>query len=127
MGFAHYIGSMWPHFDVPYGMGYVLKPFVFGIEWMGVLVRNIVLAVRLFANMFAGHVVVATILIFIYTAGKLMVANEMHPAMWGTISALSVVGQVMLSLLELFVAFLQAYIFTFLASLFMGIAMHPAH
>ena len=40
------------------------------IELMGVLVSNVVLAVRLFANMFAGHMVLATILIFIYVAGQ---------------------------------------------------------
>ncbi|HVS35665.1 MAG TPA: F0F1 ATP synthase subunit A, partial [Gemmataceae bacterium] len=121
MGFSHYVGSMWPHIDVPYGMGYVLKPLIFGLEWLGVLVRNAVLAVRLFANMFAGHVVLATILIFIYTAGSL------NPGLWGAISFMSVVGQVALSLLELFVAFLQAYIFTFLAAIFMGLAMNPGH
>jgi F-type H+-transporting ATPase subunit a len=123
MGTWHYLTSMWPHFDVPYGMGYVLKPFVFAIEWLGVIVRNAVLAVRLFANMFAGHVVLATILIFIYVAGK----PEVHVGLWGGITVLSVLGQVALSLLELFVAFLQAYIFTFLTSLFMGMALHPAH
>jgi len=121
MGFRHYVSSMWPHIEVPYGMGYVLKPMIFVLEWMGVIVRNAVLAVRLFANMFAGHVVLATILIFIYLAGT------SHPALWGGVTVLSVLGQVALSLLELFVAFLQAYIFTFLTSLFMGMAMHPAH
>jgi F-type H+-transporting ATPase subunit a len=121
MGFAKYLGSMWPHFDVPYGMGIILKPVLFALEWMGVLVRNLVLAVRLFANMLAGHIVLATILIFIY------VASELNPALWGTITVASIAGQVALSLLELFVAFLQAYIFTFLTSLFMGMALHPAH
>jgi F-type H+-transporting ATPase subunit a len=121
MGFGHYVASMWPHFDVPYGLGYVLKPLIFVLEWMGVIVRNGVLALRLFANMFAGHVVLATILIFIYVAGSL------SPALWGTITVTSVLGQVALSLLELFVAFLQAYIFTFLTSLFLGMALHPAH
>ncbi len=123
MGFGHYLTSMWPHFDVPYGLGYVLKPMIFLLEWMGVIVRNAVLAVRLFANMFAGHVVLATILIFIYVAGT---AGASY-ALWGTVTAASVLGQVALSLLELFVACLQAYIFTFLAALFMGMAMHPAH
>jgi F-type H+-transporting ATPase subunit a len=126
MGFGHYIMSMWPHFEVPYGLGYVIKPLVFLIEWMGVIVRNAVLAVRLFANMFAGHVVLAVILIFIAVAGT---ANQTFGdyALWGTVSVLSVLAQVALSLLELFVAFLQAYIFTFLASLFIGFAIHPAH
>ena len=77
----------------------VLKPFMFVIEWMGVLVRNLVLAVRLFANMFAGHVVLATILIFIYVAGSLS-----PRACGGRSRSLSVLGQVALSLLELFVA-----------------------
>jgi F-type H+-transporting ATPase subunit a len=121
MGFGHYVASMWPHFEVPYGLGYIFKPLVFVIEWMSVIVRNAVLAVRLFANMFAGHVVLATILIFIAVAGS------QHFALWGTISVLSVLAQVALSLLELFVAFLQAYIFVFLASLFIGFAIHPAH
>jgi F-type H+-transporting ATPase subunit a len=128
MGFTHYVTSMWPDIDVPFGLGIVLKPLIFGLEWLGVLVRNVVLAVRLFANMFAGHVVLATILIFIYIAWGLYQEN---PALnWGlgvSVSVLSVLAQVALSLLELFVACLQAYIFTFLASIFMGMAMHPAH
>jgi len=128
MGFGKYTASLWPHIDVPFGLGYILKPLIFGLEWLGVLVRNGVLAVRLFANMFAGHVVLATILIFIYTAGHLYRESPaLHWGLWGTVSLMSVLGQVALSLLELFVAFLQAYIFTFLTSIFMGMAMHPAH
>jgi F-type H+-transporting ATPase subunit a len=121
MGAGHYLQSLWPDMDVPFPLGYILKPLVFLIEISGVLVRNLVLAVRLFANMFAGHVVLATILIFIYLAGKTLFV------LWATITVSSVLGQVVLSLLELFIAFLQAYIFTFLTSLFMGLAMHPQH
>lgn len=91
------------------------------IEIVGVLVKNMVLAVRLFANMFAGHMVLATILIFIY------MAKELHPGMWSMITGASVFGILALSLLEIFVAFLQAFIFTFLTSLFMGMALHPQH
>jgi F-type H+-transporting ATPase subunit a len=47
--------------------------------------------------------------------------------LWGGITVSSVGAIVALSLLELFVAFLQAYIFTFLTSLFMGMALHPEH
>ena len=97
---------------------------IFLLEWMGVLVRNAVLAVRLFANMFAGHVVLATLLIFIWSAGT---AVGIGLGLWSAVTVSSVLGQVALSLLELFVACLQAYIFTFLAALFMGMAMHPAH
>jgi F-type H+-transporting ATPase subunit a len=121
MGFGHYVASMWPHIDLPFPLGYVVKPLIFVLEWFGVLVRNVVLAIRLFANMFAGHTVLATILIFIYTA------SSAGMALWATVTVSSVVGMVLLNLLELFVAFLQAFIFVFLTSLFMGMAMHPQH
>jgi F-type H+-transporting ATPase subunit a len=128
MGFGPYISSLWPHVDVPFGLGYVLKPLIFYLDWQGVLIRNAVLAVRLFANMFAGHVVLATLLIFIYTAGHLYQDTPaVNWSLWSTVTVLSVLGQLALSLLELFVAFLQAYIFVFLSAIFMGMAMHPAH
>jgi F-type H+-transporting ATPase subunit a len=117
-GSWRYLQSLWPHIDVPIpGVGLVIKLLVFVIEIVGILVRNAVLAVRLFANMFAGHMVLATILLFIT-----MAANT-HWALWSTITISSVLGIVALSLLELFVAFLQA----FLASLFMGMAINPQH
>lgn len=121
-GLGRYIGSLWPQIDLPmFPMGLPIKLLVFCLEVMGVLVRNAVLAIRLFANMFAGHMVVATILLFI------SMAQNLNPALWGTITISSVAGIVALSLLEIFVAFLQAYIFTFLSALFMGMAMHPQH
>jgi len=82
------------------------------------LIRHIVLAVRLFANMFAGHVVLAVILGFILMA---------YSNWWilGLVAPVSIGGVICLSLLELFVAFLQAYIFTFLSALFIGMAVHP--
>jgi F-type H+-transporting ATPase subunit a len=121
MGFWKYWKAMWPHIDVPFGMGYVLKPMIFGIEMAGTFIKASVLAVRLFANMFAGHTVLAMILSFIVLAGNAM------PLMWTGIATASVLGVAALSLLELFVAFLQAYIFVFLTSLFMGMALHPSH
>jgi F-type H+-transporting ATPase subunit a len=115
------MGTLWPQIDVPFPLGYVIQPLVFIIEIVGLLVRNAVLAVRLFANMFAGHMVLATILIFIYAA------REVNPGLWGAITLSSVFGILALSLLEIFVAFLQAYIFTFLTALFMGMALNPQH
>jgi F-type H+-transporting ATPase subunit a len=127
MGPIHYVKSLWPHIDLPpmFGVGivfgFVIKLMIFVIELFGTVIKSGVLAVRLFANMFAGHVVLATILLFIVAA-----RNLPFPA-WGGISVLSVLGVVALSLLELFVAFLQAYLFVFLTSLFMGMALHPQH
>jgi F-type H+-transporting ATPase subunit a len=121
-GSVRYAQSLWPQIDVPIpGLGFMIKVLVFSIEIVGIVVRNAVLAVRLFANMFAGHVVLATILFFIT-----MAANA-HPLLWGTITLSSVFGILALSLLELFVACLQAYIFTFLTALFMGMAISPQH
>ncbi len=117
MGVAGFWVGIVPHMDVPVWF----KPFLWGlmfvIEVSGLLIRHVVLAVRLFANMFAGHMVLAVILGFILMAWESNVFYLVMPA--------SVVGVVLLSLLELFVAFLQAYIFTFLSALFIGAAMHP--
>jgi F-type H+-transporting ATPase subunit a len=88
---------------------------MFVIEVAGLLIRHVVLSVRLFANMLAGHVVLAVILGFIGMATG-VITYLVTPA--------SILGVVALSMLELFVAFLQAYIFTFLAALFIGSASH---
>jgi F-type H+-transporting ATPase subunit a len=121
MGFGHYLQSQWPHMEIPFGMGIVLKPMIFFIEMFGTVIKSGVLAVRLFANMFAGHTVLAMILAFIVTSATAGLV------LWGAITSASVAGVVALSLLELFVAFLQSYIFVFLTALFMGMALHPQH
>lgn len=121
MGPAHYLKSYVPHIDVPFGMGYVLIPMIVLIEVIGNLIKAFVLAVRLFANMFAGHTVLAVILLFI-----IMVKDQSWFLFW-PITVASVVGVTALSLLELFVAFLQAFIFTFLTALFLGSTLHPQH
>jgi F-type H+-transporting ATPase subunit a len=120
MGFVPYVKSLWPAMEVPFAIGFWLKPMIFVIELFGTVIKAGVLAVRLFANMFAGHMVLAMILLFIVQAATNVV-------LWGGVTVASVLGVVALSLLELFVAFLQAYIFTFLTALFMGMALHPQH
>ncbi len=121
MGPLGYVKSLWPKIEIPLAIGIFLKPAIFGIEVVGTVIKSGVLAVRLFANMFAGHMVLATILFFIVAT-----ANS-APALRVGVTVASVVGVVALSLLELFVAFLQAYIFTFLTALFMGMALYPQH
>ena len=121
MGVGHYLKSYVPHIDIPFGMGYFVVPLIVLIEAFGNLIKAFVLAVRLFANVFAGHIVLAFILVFI-----VLVKHEGPFLFWG-VTASSVFGVTALSLLELFVAFLQAYVFTFLTSLFLGMALHPQH
>jgi len=108
-----------PHMDLPGAAAMVLIPMIFVIEILGLLIKHCVLAVRLLANMMGGHVVLAVIVAFIgasFSAGA---------AIWGGITLASVLGATTLSLLELFVAFLQAYIFVFLSAVFIGAAVHP--
>jgi F-type H+-transporting ATPase subunit a len=86
------------------------------LEIAGLFIKHFVLAVRLLANMLAGHVVLAVILAFI--------AVTAESILWYGVAPTSVLGAMALSLLELFVAFLQAYIFTFLSALFIGASLH---
>jgi F-type H+-transporting ATPase subunit a len=116
MGVTGFWVGIVPHLDVPWWLKPPLWGLMFVIEVAGLLIRHVVLAVRLFANMFAGHVVLAVILGFIVAAQGFL--------FWPVMGA-SVFGLVLLSLLELFVAFLQAYIFIFLSALFIGSAVHP--
>ena len=98
-------------------MKVVLVPVIWVIEFVGFVIKHGVLAVRLFANIMAGHTVIAVILGFIAaTAGS---------ALWYGVMPASIFGQVAIGMLELFVAFLQAYIFAFLAALFIRAAIHP--
>jgi F-type H+-transporting ATPase subunit a len=126
-GVGHYLKSTWPHIELGNNLvaklfGFVLSAAIWLIEMFGTVIKSFVLAVRLFANMFAGHMVLASILLFIVIVG-----NGGLNLLWGVVTFSSVAGVVALSLLELFVAFLQAYVFVFLTSLFMGMALHPEH
>lgn len=109
--------GMVPHMELPLLLAILLKPMLLAIEVVGLLIRHSVLAVRLLANMFAGHLVLAVILGFIVAAA--------HSTMlWLGVTCASLAGAVALDLLELLVAFLQAYIFAFLSALFIGMAVH---
>jgi len=117
LGPIHFWTAQVPHMDLPLPLAILLKPMIFVIEVVGMLIKHFILAMRLLANMMAGHLVLAVLVGFIAaTAG--------HMAWYGVAPA-SVLGATALSLLELFVAFLQAYIFTFLSALFIGMAVHP--
>ncbi len=91
------------------------------LEVIGLLAKSFALAIRLFANMLAGHILLAVLLSFIFMAGA-------ASAVMGFAIALPVVlGSVAIMCLELFVAFLQAFIFTFLTAVFIGMAVNIHH
>ncbi len=118
LGFGGFWKALCPSMDVPGAMKPLLIPMIWSIELLGLFIKHGVLAVRLFANIMAGHTVVAVFLGFIAMFG----AGEF---LFYVVTPASVLAQVGVGLLELFVAFLQAYIFAFLATLFIGTAVHP--
>jgi len=118
-GLMGYWVGMAPHIDLPLVVAIPLKPMLVLLEVMGLCVRHSVLAVRLLANMFAGHLVLFVIIWFIKVT-----ADSGFFVLWLGVTIGSVVGAVALSLLELLVAFLQAYIFAILSAVFIGTAVH---
>ena len=128
-GVVGYLKSLVPGMDVPAALRPVLFPAIWLIEAMGLFIKHSVLAVRLFANMMAGHVVLGLMLGFIGVAFKDFIYAEDAgfggDALGVLITLGSLLGQVFVGLLELFVAFMQAYVFAFLATLFIAGAVHP--
>jgi F-type H+-transporting ATPase subunit a len=103
------------HAIVP-SVPWAIWPILFVVEVAGFLAKTMALSVRLFANMTAGHVVLLAILGFIFVFPNNIVA-----------AVLAVGGAVAIYCLEVFVAFLQAYVFTFLTVVFIGGVLHPQH
>lgn len=102
----------------------LIAPLIAFLEVIGLLAKCFALTVRLFANMVAGHVLLAVLLSFVSLS---YVALGTVPA--AGIGILVVLAGVAFNLLELFVAFLQAFIFTFLTALFIGqaVVIHHEH
>lgn len=104
---------------VPKGVPAVLYPILFPIELIGLVTKAFALCVRLFANMIAGHMVILSFVSFIFIFGSFGLAMGLG------VAPVSVALVLFMLLLELFTAFLQAYIFVFLTAIFTGMAMHP--
>jgi F-type H+-transporting ATPase subunit a len=119
-GIGSYVWNFAPHPQIgwwPLDLGMYLVLLI--LEILGAFIKPFSLCVRLFANMVAGHLVLAALVSMILMASNI--------AAQGAISVVVVAGCTGLSLLELFVAFLQAYIFTFLTCLFIASAVAPEH
>ncbi|HTG17886.1 MAG TPA: F0F1 ATP synthase subunit A [Blastocatellia bacterium] len=104
----------WPH-DMSLGMKLFISPILTPIELIGKFTKPFALAIRLFANMVSGHVVLLALISLIFTFGS-----------WLLVPAPILIA-LAISLLELFVAFLQAFIFTLLSSVFIGLIREGAH
>lgn len=108
-GLKHYLAHLTG------GVHPVLWPIMIPIEVLGLFTKPFALCIRLFANMTGGHIVILSLigLIFLFRS-------------W-TIAPVPVIFVLGINMLELFVAFLQAYVFTMLTSLFMGLGIQAAH
>ena len=103
---------------VPSGTPGWLVPLIFPLEIISLIIKVCVLALRLFANMLAGHMVLISLLLMIFIIGNLS-------AVAGVGAAVPAMGlEIFMTLLELLVAFLQAYVFTLLTAIFAGSVIH---
>ena len=100
---------------IPHGVPVFLLPIMIVVELLGLLAKPFALAIRLFANMTAGHIVIYALISLIFVMQSVAWAGLAIPM------ALFIYG------LEVLVALLQAYIFTMLSSLFIGMAVHQDH
>ncbi len=119
-GVAGYLKSHCPELGLPMYLAVVVVPLVWLIEFASLFIKHGILAIRLLANMVAGHLVILGIMALAFGAH----AANMHVGSWTALSLIAVFGTVVISVMELFVAFLQAYVFTLLAALFIGSATH---
>ena len=97
---------------VPSGVPIALAPLLWVIELAGLIIKPVALSIRLLANMTAGHIIILILISFIFQFQSYFLAP------------VSVIATTAIYMLEIFVAFLQAYIFTFLAGLFISEAQH---
>lgn len=123
LGIGHYLMSYVPKLQadnlaMKLFMTVLIIPMITVIEVLSALIRAAVLAIRLFANIFAGHVTLGVVLLFaVGASGGINWGGGIFAVLMGTA----------LSALELFVAFLQAFVFTLLTAIFLGMQLHPEH
>lgn len=101
------------HALLPAGLPGPMRPMMFFMEVVSLFSRTFALMMRLFANMLGGHVV--------------LYAMVSLTAIFGAVAAPSLAVAVCLYLFEVFVALLQAYVFTLLSAIFIGMMVHPQH
>ena len=107
--------SYWQHIFWMPGMHWSMKLFLAPIELIGVFTKPISLMIRLFANITAGHILVLSLICLIFIFKTIFA------------SAIAVPFAVFIGLIELLVAFLQAYIFTMLSAMYIGMATEEHH
>ncbi len=114
--------NYWAHIFATPGVPVWLLPLMIPIEIMGMFIKPIVLTLRLFANITAGHIIILSFMSLIFIFSNLYGVG----AGYG-VSLLSLAFSIFMNVLELLVAFLQAYVFTLLSALYFGAAVEEHH
>jgi F-type H+-transporting ATPase subunit a len=109
------------HNLIPPGLPTWLLPIMIPVEILSMFTKPFALMIRLFANMLAGHMVITTLLLLI----SLMA--QIHWLGGVAMAPVSILLSLFIMFLEVLVAFIQAYIFTLLSAIFIGMYAHPAH
>ncbi len=109
------------HNLIPPGLPAWLLPIMVPVEILSLFTKPFALMIRLFANMLAGHMVITTLLLLISLMGQTSLLGGLAMA------PVSILLSLFIMLLEVLVAFIQAYIFTLLSAIFIGMYAHPAH
>jgi len=118
MGLGGFFANLIPGTGMTGVANLAMSALMFPIELMGFVIKHSILALRLFGNIMGGHTALGVILGFIGSAAKGSFA------LWSVVTVGSVLGQIGVGLLELLVAVLQAYVFSFLATIFISGAVH---
>ena len=98
-----------------------LKPIMAVIEFFGIFTKPVALMIRLFANIMAGHAALLALV------GVIFITAKIGPAINGIMTPLSVIFAIFLDCLECLVAFIQAYVFTMLSAVFIGLSVPKHH
>jgi F-type H+-transporting ATPase subunit a len=106
---------------VPSGLPLWLLPIMIPVEILSMFTKPFALMIRLFANMLAGHMVITTLLLLIALMAQVSIAAGI------LMTPVSIGLALFMDMLEILVAFIQAYIFTLLTAIFIGMYAHPAH
>ena len=109
----------WKHLVKPPGTPIPLLPIMIPIEIFGVFTKPFALMIRLFANITAGHIIIFSLISLIFVASN---NGENAIAGW-SVAPISVLFVLFIFLIEILVSFLQAYIFTLLSAVFIGLAV----
>jgi F-type H+-transporting ATPase subunit a len=112
----------WGHIIKPPGVPLALMPIMVPIEIIGIFTKPFALMIRLFANITAGHIIILSLISLIFIAQS-AIGNA---GAWG-VAPVSVLFVLFIYCIELLVAFLQAYIFTLLSAVFIGLAVAEDH